>query len=52
MMLAGVLTGGRYVNYADILDRTSDCWGDNTDQLMSVVQEHDPDRILISRLNP
>ncbi|MDC9004218.1 FAD-binding oxidoreductase [Mycobacterium marinum] len=50
--LAGVLTGGRYVNYADILDTPNDWWGDNTDQLMSVVQEHDPDRILISRLNP
>ena len=50
--LADVLTGGRYVNYADTLDTPSDWWGDNVDRLTSIADRYDPDRILISRLRP
>lgn len=50
--LAGVLVGGRYVNYADSLDEPGDWWGDNLCRLNDIADRHDPDNILISRLRP
>ncbi len=48
--LANVLTGGRYVNYADTLDTPNDWWGDNVDRLTSIADRYDPEGILISSL--
>lgn len=47
-----VITGGRYVNYADMLDTPDHWWGANLDKLRAVAARYDPDRILISRLYP
>ena len=50
--LARILTGGRYLNYADRLDRPSQWWGDNLDRLKTVAARFDPNRRVISRLWP
>lgn len=50
--LAPVLTGGRYVNYADRLDEPEQWWGDNLPRLSRLADTYDPNRVLISRLHP
>jgi len=50
--LADVLSGGRYVNYADSLDGAADWWGDNASRLAVIARRCDPDGLLISRLRP
>jgi FAD/FMN-containing dehydrogenase len=50
--LAGVVTGGRYVNYADRLDTPAGWWGAELGPLTDLVAEVDPRRTLISRLHP
>lgn len=48
--LAGILTGGRYINYADRLDSPAHWWGGNLDRLRTIVSEVNGDGRLISRL--
>ena len=50
--LSRILTGGRYVNYADRLDTPINWWGDNHKKLQAVVAKYDPNKQLISRLWP
>ena len=50
--LDATLTGGRYVNYADKLDSPTHWWGENLTRLENIVERHDPDHLLISRLHP
>ena len=50
--LSEILTGGRYVNYADKLDTPGHWWGDNLGRLQGIVSEFNPRGLLISRLTP
>jgi FAD/FMN-containing dehydrogenase len=50
--LSRILTGGRYVNYADMLDTAEDWWGENTAELESIASHYDPGHSLVSRLHP
>ena len=50
--LSRILTGGRYVNYADMLDTAEDWWGENTAELESIASHYDPGHTLVSRLHP
>jgi hypothetical protein len=50
--LAEILTGGRYVNYADRLDTPERWWGSGLERLAGLVEEVDPRHTLVSRLHP
>ena len=50
--LAGILTGGRYLNYADRLDTPEHWWRGNLARLRSLADEVNPDGLLVSRLTP
>jgi len=50
--LAGILTGGRYPNYADRLDCPEHWWRENLDCLRNIVSATNPRGLLISRLTP
>jgi FAD/FMN-containing dehydrogenase len=50
--LAGHLTGGRYVNYADRLDTPAELWGENLERLRAISADADPARTIVSRLHP
>ena len=49
--MGGRLTGGRYVNYADVLDTPETWWGDNLARLRQIADDVDPERVIASRLN-
>ena len=50
--LSEVLTGGRYLNYADRLDTPKHWWGGNVERLRNIVSKVNPRGLLISRLTP
>ena len=50
--LSRIISGDRYLNYADRLDQPEHWWGSNLDRLKELAAEHDPQRRIISRLNP
>ncbi len=45
------LTGGRYVNYADMLDTPEHWWGANLPKLEDIARKTDPSAVVASRLN-
>ena len=50
--LGPLLTGGRYVNYADRMDTAEDWWSANLGKLRSIAAAHDRSRTIVSRLYP
>ncbi|WOO40732.1 FAD-binding oxidoreductase [Rubellicoccus peritrichatus] len=50
--LSRILTGGRYVNYADRLDTPRNWWGGNLERLQAITTKYDPNKQLISRMWP
>lgn len=50
--LRPVLSGGRYLNYADELDTPELWWGPNLERVKAIAQACDPDRLFRSRLYP
>ena len=46
------LTGGRYLNYPGLEDTPEDWWGENLSRLQTITQRHDPNGVILSRLNP
>ena len=50
--IAPILTGGRYLNYADRLDDPETWWGGNLERLSALAERYDPDRCIVSRLRP
>jgi FAD/FMN-containing dehydrogenase len=50
--LGARLTGGRYVNYGDMLDTPEHWWGTNLPRLRAIAAKADPGRVIASRLNP
>ena len=47
-----VLTGGRYLNYADWLDTPQAIWAGNFQRLDGIARQYDPEAMLVSRLRP
>ena len=47
--LSEILTGGRYINYADRLDTPAHWWGENLERLQGIVSEFNPHGLLASR---
>ena len=50
--LTGILSGGRYLNYADRLDTPEHWWLGNLQRLRRIAMEANPRGLLISRLTP
>jgi FAD binding domain len=50
--LSPILTGGRYVNYADRMDTTANWWSENLGELRSIAAANDRSRTIVSRLWP
>ena len=48
--LGGILTGGRYLNYADRLDSPAQWWGGNLNRLRDIVTESEGYDLIVSRL--
>jgi hypothetical protein len=50
--LGPILTGGRYLNYADRMDTAENWWSANLGRLRSIAAAYDPSRTIVSRLCP
>ena len=46
-----MISGGRYVNYADSLDKPSNWWMGNVDRIEAIARHFNPLGTLVTRLN-
>jgi hypothetical protein len=49
--LRHMISGGRYVNYADSLDKPSNWWMGNVDRIEAIARHFNPLGTLVTRLN-